>query len=100
MPLRRSELRQALDAAAGRGQQDERAGSAADAAEVILAGPGAVSERARRRRTWLSGAVQNAVGGIITAAILALVAYLAAHFLHHPGHPAAPAPPRATVTAR
>jgi hypothetical protein len=67
---------------------------------VILAGPGAVSERARRRRTWLSGAVQNAVGGIITAAILALVAYLAAHFLHHPGHPAAPAPPRATVTAR
>lgn len=54
----------------------------ADAANVNLAGPGAVSARAWRRRAWFSGGMQNAVGGIITAAVLALVAYLAAHFLH------------------
>ena len=82
VPSRRSELREALDATAGRGHQEERDGTMADAAYVILTGPGAVSERAKRRRAWFSGAMQNAVGGVITAAVLALVAYLAAHFLH------------------
>lgn len=59
MPPRRSELREALDAAAGRGQRD---GTTADIANVILAGPDKISERTRRRRAWFSGTVQNAVG--------------------------------------
>jgi hypothetical protein len=90
MPARRSELREALDAVAGRGQQDELADSEADAPGVILAGQSAVSRRARHRRAWISGAMQNAVGGIITAAIVAIAAYLAAHYIHHPGAPGSP----------
>jgi hypothetical protein len=40
MRPRLSELREALDAATGRGQLEERDGTTADAANVTLAGPG------------------------------------------------------------
>jgi len=63
MPPQRSELREALDAVAGRGQQEELDYTVPDTADVILTGPGAASVRARRRRAWFSGVMQNAVGG-------------------------------------
>jgi hypothetical protein len=98
-PRRRSESREALDAAAGQDQDDHDDVPAADPA---LAGPPADRKGAPPRLApFFGGVLSNALGGVLTAIALAAAAYLWTH-LHHAGQfPAQrpPTPPAATATA-
>jgi len=98
-PRRRSELREALDAATGGGQDDH---DDVPAADPVLAGSPAGRKGAHPRLApFFGGVLSNALGGILTAIALAVAAYLWT-YLHHVGHSPAqhPAtPPAATATA-
>jgi hypothetical protein len=93
-PRRRSELREALDAASGR-DHDDRDPAGAEPL-VVLSGSPAGRKYAERIGRFFVGALSNGLGGIITVVALALAAFLWAHF-HHAGHPPAP-PVRPAVT--
>lgn len=95
-PRRRSELREALDAATGADRDDAVAPAA-----PVLSGPPADTKGTRRQvAPFFGGVISNALGAILATAIVALSVYLWAHF-HHAGHPPdRPAPSAATATAR
>ena len=98
-PPRRSELREALDAATGRGRQLGRDDAASDG-EPILSGPTGKKDARPRFAPFFGSVVTNAIGGILATATVALTVYLWMHF-HHPGHPSARlSRPAATATAR
>jgi hypothetical protein len=91
----RSELREALDAATGYGQNDHGGVCAPDPATDLPDG---------KKRTWprlaafFEGVVSNALGGVLATLIVALGIFLWTHF--HAGHSHAKhLPPRPAATA-
>jgi hypothetical protein len=96
-PRRRSELREALDAAAGHGQDDRDDTAAADPAATDQ--PVGKKHVLSRRAVFFEGVLSNALGGILATLIVTLAVFLWAHF--HASHPPAhhpPARPAATAT--
>jgi hypothetical protein len=88
-PRRRSELREALDAAAGVSRED----TAALAVPVLQGAPASRKGIA----SFFGGVISNALGAILATIAVALSLYLWAHFFHPAGHP--PVRPAATATA-
>ena len=95
-PRRRSELREALDAATGHGQDDRDDAAAPDRAATDQ--PAGKEHVLSRRAVFFEGVLSNALGGILATLIVALAVFLWAHF--HASHPAhhPPARPAATAT--
>jgi hypothetical protein len=95
---RRSELREALDAATGSGQDDCGGMSAPDLAADH---PDGKPRTMPRSAAFFGGVLSNALGGVLATLIVALAILLWTHF--HSSHPPAdhlPARPAATATTR
>ncbi len=97
-PRRRSELREALDAATGQGQYDRGDAPAPDPAATDQ--PESKKHALPRLAAFFEGVLSNALGGILATLIVAIAVFLCAHF-HASQSPArhAPAWPAATATA-
>lgn len=92
---RRSELREALDAATGYGQDDRDGVSALDPATNL---PDSKKHTLPRLATFFEGVASNALGGLLATLIVALALFSWTHF--HASHsPAKHLPPRPAATA-
>ncbi|MDQ2812895.1 MAG: hypothetical protein M3Z75_13720 [Actinomycetota bacterium] len=94
-PFRRSELREALDAATGHGQDERDDVSVPDPA---TGQPNSKKRTLRWLAAFFAGVLSNALGGILTILIVALAIFLWTH--SHAGHsPANHLPIRSTAAA-
>jgi len=79
MPSRRGELREALDAATGRGRQPGRDEVAEDA-EPVLSRSADENNARPRFAPFFGSVISNAIGAALATAVVALAVYLWAHF--------------------
>ena len=95
-PSRRSELREALDAPAGFGQDDRDGMSVPDHAADQ---PDGRTRTIPQLAAFFGGVLSNALGGVLATLIVALAIFLWTHFYarHPPAH-RPPTPPAATAT--